>query len=66
MVGFAVELAQLGLEAAAYLPHDLFTPLEHVVVEHITPVFRNEHQVCMEVIGYVTSGTDIGVWFPAW
>jgi hypothetical protein len=66
VVGFAVELPQLRLELAAHLPHDLFASLEHGFIEHASPVFGDEHQVRVKVVGDVTAGANIRVWFPAW
>jgi hypothetical protein len=53
VVGLAVELAQLGLEVAAGLPHHLFAEAEHVIVEDAAPVLRHEDQVRVKRRNYV-------------
>jgi len=65
VVGFAVELAQVGAEVGADLAHDLFASGEHRVVEHAAPVLGDKHQVDVEVPDDATAAPDIGVWFPA-
>ncbi|MFE7707234.1 hypothetical protein ACFU6I_15805 [Streptomyces sp. NPDC057486] len=44
----------------------VFAPFQHVVIEDILPVVRDERQVCVEAVGDVTTGADTGVWFAAW
>jgi hypothetical protein len=45
VVIFTVELAQLGAEVAADLPHGVLAAGEHVRVEHATPVLGHEDQM---------------------
>jgi hypothetical protein len=58
VIGFAVELLQLRLERAAHLPHDLFAPLRHGVIEDAAPVLRDAHHVSVQVVGDVTISTN--------
>jgi hypothetical protein len=50
MVFLSVELSQGRPEVCADLRHDLFAPVEHLRVEHATPVFGDEHQVDVQVM----------------
>ena len=65
MVFLSVELAQIGPEVLADLPHDPLTPGEHLRVEHITPVLGDEHQMDVKVMYDTPAPSDIGVWFPS-
>ncbi|GAB2818084.1 hypothetical protein GCM10027073_57090 [Streptomyces chlorus] len=65
VIGLAVELAQLHIEAGAHLTHDLLAPPQHVVIKGAAPVLGDEHQVSLKVVNNVTTGTNIMVWFPA-
>jgi hypothetical protein len=65
VIGFAVELPQLGAEVLADLPHDLLAAGEHLLVEHATSVLGDEHQVDVEVPDDATTTPDVGVWLPA-
>ena len=62
VVGFAVELAQLGAEVRADLAHDLFTAGKHAVVEHAAPVLGDEHQVDVKVPHNAPAASDVRVW----
>ncbi len=66
VVLFAVELAQLGAEAAGDVSHDLFASGEHRVVEHVPPVLRDEDQMNMQVGHYRATSANIRVWIPSW
>lgn len=65
VVVLAVELAQLGLEVDADLPHDLLTPVQHCLGEYSATVFGHENQVDVEVVDHVATGSDIFVRLPS-
>ena len=65
MVFLSVELGQGRVEVRAYLRHDLFAPVEHLRVEHITPVFGDEHQVDVQVVDEAATTPNIGL-CPVW
>lgn len=48
VVVFPVELAHLGAEIAADLPHGILAAPQHVRVERAAPVFRHEDQMNVE------------------
>ncbi|MEZ0021766.1 hypothetical protein P3T36_004180, partial [Kitasatospora sp. MAP12-15] len=45
VIALAVEFPQLRTEALAYVPHDRLAARQHLVVEDLTPVLGDEHQV---------------------
>jgi hypothetical protein len=65
VIAFAVELPQLRAEALTHVPHDRLTARQHLLVEDLTPVLRDEHQMGVEVENDMISPSNIGIWFPA-
>ena len=59
MVFLSVELSQGCFEVRADLRHDLFAPVEHLRVEHATPVSGDEHQVDVQVVDDAASAPSI-------
>lgn len=66
MVFFAVEFGEFGFEVFADVFHYFFASGEHVVVEDSSTVFRDEDQMGVKVMYYVSAVAYIGVVFPAW
>lgn len=66
VVVFAVELAEFRAEPRAYVAHDLPAPGEHLPVEDVPPVFRDEDKMDMEVIDNTAATADIRIRCPAW
>ena len=65
MVFLPVELGQGRPQVRAHLRHDLFAPVEHLRVEHVTPILGDEHQVDVQVVDDAASTASIGVRFPS-
>jgi hypothetical protein len=65
VVGFAVEVAQVGAEVGADLADDLFAWGEDRVVEHAAPSLGDRHQVDVEVPDDATAGSDVGGLVPS-
>jgi hypothetical protein len=65
MVFFSVELSQGRPEVHADLRHDLFAQVEHLRVEHATPLSGDEHQVDVQVVDGAASAPSIGLWFAS-
>ena len=63
MVLLPVELGQGRPEVRAHLRDDLFTPVEHLRVEHARAVLGGEHQVDVQIMDDAAT-TPVGVWFP--
>jgi IS605 OrfB family transposase len=59
VVGFAVELAQLGAEVGAHLGHDLLAAGEDRVGACTASVRGGENRMCMQVVDDATSSPDI-------
>jgi hypothetical protein len=55
-----VELGQGRPEVRAYLRHGLFAQVEHLRVEHSSPVLGGEHQVGVQVVDDAASEPDTG------
>jgi hypothetical protein len=66
VVVFAVELAEFGAEPRAYIAHDLLAPGEHLPVEDVTRVSRDEDKMDVEVMDNAAAPADIRMRFPAW
>jgi hypothetical protein len=66
VVGFAVELAKFSAHLRAQVPHDLLARGEHLAVEDVPPVLRDEDKMDTEVIDNTATPTDIRIWCPAW
>ena len=66
VVVFAVELAEFRAEPGAYVAHDLPAPGEHLPVEDVTPVSRDEDKMDVEVIDNTAAPADIRIRLPAW
>jgi hypothetical protein len=64
MVLFCVEAGQCCVEVCAHLGHELFARLEHLRVEHATPILGDEQQVDVQVVGGAATAPSIGVWVP--
>jgi hypothetical protein len=60
MVYVPVELGQGRPEVRAQLGHDMFAPVEHLRVEHATPVLGDEQQVEVQVMG--GAATTASIW----
>jgi len=63
MVLRCVELRQSRAEVCAHLRHDLFAQVEHLRVEHATPVCGDEHQMDVQVVDGAATAPSIGLWF---
>lgn len=59
VVGFAVELDQLGVEVGADAAHGVLGEGEHRIGEHRASVLGHEYQVCVEQ-RHAVSGAAIG------
>jgi hypothetical protein len=59
VVGFAVELDQLGFEFGAHAAQGVLGEGEHGVGEHRAPVSGHEHQMAVQH-GNAVSGASVG------
>jgi hypothetical protein len=60
VVSLAVELDQFGVEFGAEAAHGVLGEGEHRIGEHRAPVFRYEHQVCVQQQRHAVSRAAIG------
>ena len=61
MVGFAVELAQVGTDVGAQSAHQLLAKGQHGVGKYRAPIFGDEHQVGVQVVDGAWATAHVGV-----
>jgi hypothetical protein len=65
VVVLAVELAQLGAQVGADLPHDLFAVGEHRVVEDVPPIPGDEDKMYTQIVDNASTSANIRIRDPS-